>query len=74
MKKINHVPNQGGNRFLRGPIWEITTALAMSLVGLNLAMMLHPLSAQIFKEMVQDLSTTTFQDPRNYLDWVSAKY
>ncbi|UYP47670.1 hypothetical protein NEF87_003955 [Candidatus Lokiarchaeum ossiferum] len=74
MKKINHVPNHGGNRFLRGPIWEITTALAMSLVGLNLAMMLHPLSAQIFKEMVNDLSTVTFQTPDNYLDWVSAKY
>ena len=74
MKKISHVPLFGGNRVLRGPIWEITTALAMSLVGLNLAMMLHPLSAQIFKEMVQDLSTTTFQDPNNYLDWVSAKF
>ncbi len=76
MKKLNHMPNFGGDRALRGPLWEITTALTMSMVGLNLAMMLHPLSAHIFKEIIKDF-TLNNENPlksTEYLNWVSQDY
>jgi len=33
-----------GLRQYRGPIWEIINALSLSLVGLDLAMMFHPIN------------------------------
>ncbi|MFX0060192.1 MAG: CO dehydrogenase/acetyl-CoA synthase subunit delta [Candidatus Heimdallarchaeota archaeon] len=64
-----------GLRQYRGPIWEIINALSLSLVGLDLAMMFHPvaakhvkdITAQFFAEMPQ-----TMED-LGYYDWVSAK-
>ncbi|MGQ4875187.1 MAG: CO dehydrogenase/acetyl-CoA synthase subunit delta [Promethearchaeota archaeon] len=63
-----------GLRQYRGPIWEIINALSLSLVGLDLAMMFHPVAAraikeitgQFFKEVPKEL------DRMGYYDWVSA--
>ncbi|HIQ32163.1 MAG TPA: acetyl-CoA decarbonylase/synthase complex subunit delta [Methanothermococcus okinawensis] len=39
-----------GDRRYRLPLWEITTGLTMLLCGVDLFMMLHPLSATVIKE------------------------
>ncbi len=38
-----------GPREYRGPIWEITTGLALALAGVDLFMMMHPTSVQVLK-------------------------
>ena len=38
-----------GPRELRGPIWEATTALILSLCGAELFMMMHPLAVKLFR-------------------------
>ena len=63
-----------GPRDYRGPIWEIINALSLSLVGLDLAMMFHPISAK----HVKDITTQFFAEmPKavedmGYYDWASA--
>ena len=69
-----HVPQYGPRKY-RGPIWEVINALSLALVGLDLCMMFHPVSAsaikditaQFFKEVPKEL------DRMGYYDWVSAK-
>ncbi|MEJ2249856.1 MAG: CO dehydrogenase/acetyl-CoA synthase subunit delta [Candidatus Lokiarchaeota archaeon] len=68
-------PSNWGARKYRGPIWEIINALTLSLVGLDLAMMFHPVSAkhmkditaQFFKDVPKEL------DKQGYYDWTSAQ-
>jgi acetyl-CoA decarbonylase/synthase complex subunit delta len=68
-------PSNWGARKYRGPIWEIINALTLSLVGLDLAMMFHPVSAkhlkditaQFFEEVPKEL------DKQGYYDWTSAQ-
>lgn len=63
-----------GLREYRGPIWEIINALSLTLVGLDLAMMFHPVAAKFvketthafFKEVPKEL------DRLGYYDWASA--
>ena len=63
-----------GLREYRGPMWEIINALTLTLVGLDLAMMFHPvaakhvkdITAQFFKEVPKEL------DEKGYYDWASA--
>jgi acetyl-CoA decarbonylase/synthase, CODH/ACS complex subunit delta len=63
-----------GARQYRGPVWEILNALSLTLVGLDLAMMFHPISAkhvkditvQFFEEVPKEL------DKQGYYDWASA--
>jgi acetyl-CoA decarbonylase/synthase, CODH/ACS complex subunit delta len=74
MKKLSHMPANGGSRELRGPLWEITTALTMSLVGMNLAMMFHPLAASTFKEVIDEFYAEVPKSLPDYQNWVSAKY
>lgn len=71
MKELAHMPNNGGPRELRGPIWEIITALVLSLCGMNLAMMLHPYSAATFKQIIEELNTNMPKTLPKYLDWIS---
>lgn len=56
----------------RGPIWEIMTGLTMMLCGVDIFMMLHPLSVQILKEIgdtfTQEYLTT--EDP-DISHWVT---
>jgi len=44
-----------GPREYRGPIWEITTGLALALAGVDLFMMMHPTSVQVLKAVTDML-------------------
>jgi acetyl-CoA decarbonylase/synthase complex subunit delta len=46
-----------GDRRYRLPLWEITTGLSMLLSGVDIFMMLHPLSIAVLKEFGQTLTT-----------------
>ncbi len=64
-----------GLRQYRGPIWEIINALSLSLVGLDLAMMFHPVSASYVKEITGQFfaEIPKVMDNLGYYDWVSAR-
>ncbi|MDI3497164.1 CO dehydrogenase/acetyl-CoA synthase subunit delta [Archaeoglobus sp.] len=44
-----------GPRELRGPIWEIITGLTLSLAGVDLFMMMHPVAVAVLKEVFNTL-------------------
>lgn len=44
-----------GPRELRGPIWEIITGLTLSLAGVDLFMMMHPIAVAVLKEIFNTL-------------------
>jgi len=64
---------QWGDIFRRGPLWECTTALALSVCGLDLAMMFHPLAAQTYKSIVLDFFAETKKVLPPVEDWVTMK-
>ncbi|HIH77314.1 MAG TPA: CO dehydrogenase/acetyl-CoA synthase subunit delta [Halobacteria archaeon] len=47
--------SEWGTRDFRGPLWEIYTGLPLALAGVNLFMMMHPLSVRVLKETTQAL-------------------
>ncbi|MFX1322665.1 MAG: CO dehydrogenase/acetyl-CoA synthase subunit delta [Promethearchaeota archaeon] len=63
-----------GLRQYRGPIWEVLNALSLTLVGLDLAMMFHPIAAKHMKEITSQFFEAVPKelDDRGYYDWVSA--
>ncbi|MFX0143130.1 MAG: CO dehydrogenase/acetyl-CoA synthase subunit delta [Candidatus Hodarchaeota archaeon] len=63
-----------GLRQYRGPIWEIINALSLSLVGLDLAMMFHPVAAKNVKEITAQFfaEIPKVVEDKGYYDWVSA--
>jgi acetyl-CoA decarbonylase/synthase complex subunit delta len=68
-------PSDWGAREYRGPIWEILNALSLSLVGLDLAMMFHPISAKHMKDITTQFFAEmpeTLED-MGYYDWVSGQ-
>ncbi|KKN49681.1 hypothetical protein LCGC14_0640500 [marine sediment metagenome] len=68
------VAPEWGLRQYRGPIWEILNALSLSLVGLDLAMMFHPVAAKHLKDITSQFFEAIPKelDARGYYDWVSA--
>lgn len=60
-------------RELRGPLWEVTTALTLLLAGVDLFMMMHPAAVKTLKETVKHLTGTGKADPAKFYDWVAAK-
>jgi acetyl-CoA decarbonylase/synthase complex subunit delta len=60
-------------RELRGPLWEVTTALTLLLAGVDMFMMIHPAAVKTLKDVINNLSSGKKADPSKYLDWVSAK-
>jgi len=64
-----------GLRQYRGPIWEVINALSLSLVGLDLAMMFHPVAAKYVKEITSQFfaEIPKVMDNLGYYDWVSAR-
>lgn len=64
---------QWGDIFKRGPLWEVTTALALSMVGLDVAMMFHPLAAQTFKNIAMDFFTEAKKTVIPIEEWVTMK-
>ncbi|MHA1727646.1 MAG: CO dehydrogenase/acetyl-CoA synthase subunit delta [Promethearchaeota archaeon] len=64
---------QWGDQNKRGPLWEVTTALALSLCGLDYAMMFHPLAAQTFKSICEDFFAETKKVVPPIEEWVTMK-
>ncbi len=63
-----------GLRQYRGPIWEIINALTLTLVGLDLAMMFHPVAAKHLKDITAQFfaEIPKVMDDKGYYDWASA--
>lgn len=60
-------------RELRGPLWEVTTALTLLLAGVDLFMMMHPAAVKTLKETINRLVSGGKADSTKFLDWVSVK-
>jgi acetyl-CoA decarbonylase/synthase complex subunit delta len=60
-------------RELRGPLWEVTTALTLLLAGVNLFMMMHPAAVKTLKDVVGRLTSGKKADPCKFVDWVTVK-
>ena len=60
-------------RELRGPLWEVTTALTLLLAGVDLFMMMHPAAVKTLKDVVAKLTSEKKPDACKFIDWVSAK-
>jgi len=59
-------------RELRGPLWEVTTALTLLLAGVDLFMMMHPAAVKTLKEVTGQLVSGKKADVSKF-DWVSLK-
>ncbi|MCJ7714349.1 CO dehydrogenase/acetyl-CoA synthase subunit delta [Candidatus Bathyarchaeota archaeon] len=60
-------------RELRGPLWELTTALTLLLAGVDLFMMMHPAAVKTLKDIVKNLTLGKKADSEKYLDWILIK-
>jgi acetyl-CoA decarbonylase/synthase complex subunit delta len=60
-------------RELRGPLWEVTTALTLLLAGVDLFMMMHPAAVRTLKETINRLVIGGKVDPAKFFEWVSVK-
>ncbi|TRO52406.1 CO dehydrogenase/acetyl-CoA synthase subunit delta [Candidatus Bathyarchaeota archaeon] len=60
-------------RELRGPLWEVTTALTLLLAGVDLFMMMHPAAVKTLKEVTKHLVSGKKADASKFADWISVK-
>jgi len=60
-------------RELRGPLWEVTTALTLLLAGVDLFMMMHPAAVKTLKDVINRLRSGSSGDADRLLEWVSKK-
>lgn len=60
-------------RELRGPLWEVCTALTLLLAGVDLFMMMHPAAVKTLKDVTKQLISNGKGDPDKLANWVSAK-
>jgi len=60
-------------RELRGPLWEVTTALTLLLAGVDLFMMMHPAAVKTLKETINRLIGGSSADADRFAQWVSMK-
>ena len=60
-------------RELRGPLWEVGTALTLLLAGVDLFMMMHPAAVKTLKDVTKQLISGSKGDPDKLANWVSAK-
>ena len=60
-------------RELRGPLWEVTTALTLLLAGVDLFMMMHPAAVKTLKDVSAKLVSGKKADPAKFANWVSTK-
>lgn len=58
---------------LRGPLWEVTTALTLLLAGVDLFMMMHPAAVKTLKEVIRQLSSGGAGNADKIAEWVSMK-
>jgi acetyl-CoA decarbonylase/synthase complex subunit delta len=67
------MPLEWEPRELRGPLWEVTTALTLLLAGVDLFMMMHPAAVKTLKEVIGQLVSGKKADASKFVDWVSLK-
>jgi acetyl-CoA decarbonylase/synthase complex subunit delta len=60
-------------RELRGPLWELVTALTLLLAGADLFMMMHPAAVKTLKDVIRQLTGHGSPDPGELENWVAAK-
>jgi len=60
-------------RELRGPLWEVTTALTLLLAGVDLFMMMHPAAVKTLKDITNQLLGGSSGDADKLVEWVSMK-
>jgi len=60
-------------RELRGPLWEVTTALTLLLAGVDLFMMMHPAAVKTLKDVINQLLSGGSGNAERLVEWVSAK-
>lgn len=60
-------------RELRGPLWEVTTALTLLLAGVDLFMMMHPAAVKTLKDVSRQLLSGSSGNADIFADWVSTK-
>jgi acetyl-CoA decarbonylase/synthase complex subunit delta len=60
-------------RELRGPLWELTTALTLLLAGVDLFMMMHPAAMKTVKDVTNQLLSGNQSDAEKLVQWVSKK-
>ncbi len=60
-------------RELRGPLWELTTAVALLLTGVDLFMMMHPAAVKALKDVVEQLAHGQPGEVDKIANWVCAK-
>ncbi|MBS7621774.1 CO dehydrogenase/acetyl-CoA synthase subunit delta [Candidatus Bathyarchaeota archaeon] len=60
-------------RELRGPLWEVVTALTLLLAGVDLFMMMHPAAVKTVKDVIAQLMGGKSGNADRLVEWVSAK-
>ena len=60
-------------RELRGPLWELTTALPLLLAGVDLFMMMHPAAMKTLKDIINQLLQRSSRKAHEPIEWVSMK-
>jgi acetyl-CoA decarbonylase/synthase complex subunit delta len=61
-------------RELRGPLWEVVTALTLLLAGVDLFMMMHPAAVKTLKDNINQLLSGNKGDPKKLAEWISVKF
>ena len=60
-------------RELRGPLWEVITALTLLLAGVDLFMMMHPAAVKTLKDVSRQLLSCSSGNSDRFAEWVSTK-
>lgn len=60
-------------RELRGPLWELITAVTLLLAGADLFMMMHPAAVKTLKEIIRQLTSHESQNLGGLGNWVTGK-
>ncbi|MEM2779738.1 MAG: CO dehydrogenase/acetyl-CoA synthase subunit delta, partial [Candidatus Bathyarchaeia archaeon] len=60
-------------RELRGPLWEVVTALTLLLAGVDLFMMMHPAAVKTVKDVIAQLIGGKSGNAERLVEWVTAK-
>jgi acetyl-CoA decarbonylase/synthase complex subunit delta len=60
-------------RELRGPLWELVTALTMLLAGADLFMMMHPAAVKALQDICKQLISGERGNTDKLVEWVSTR-
>lgn len=62
-----------GPRELRGPMWEVVTALTLLLAGVDYFMMMHPAAVRTVRDVCAWLTSSPKEDHKTLENWVTLK-